>query len=91
MNPLSPAPPHLSANPCCPTPPFFLPHPLSACYRDELDRKLQVERSAELLSNASSPVVVLSDITTPSGSRDYLTLTEHGRVKVGGACRAMTS
>ena len=51
-------------------------------FRDILDRQLQAETSASILSNTTNPVVMLSYITNPPGSRDYRRIVEHGRVKV---------
>ena len=50
--------------------------------RDALDRQLQAETSASILGNTTNPVVMLSYITNPPGSRDYRRIVEHGRVKV---------
>lgn len=50
--------------------------------RDVLDRKLQAEHSAEILANSTYPVVMLSYITNPPGSRDYKTIVNRGNVKV---------
>ena len=50
--------------------------------RDVLDRQLQAETSASILGNTTNPVVMLSYITNPPGSRDYKRIVEHGRVKV---------
>ena len=47
-----------------------------------LDRKLQAEKSAEILSNTTHPVVMVSYITNKPGSRDYKRITDYGRVKV---------
>jgi len=49
---------------------------------DVLDRKLQAEKSSEILSSTPNPVIMLSYITNPPGSRDYLKITNSGRVKV---------
>jgi len=46
-----------------------------------LDRKLQAEKSSEILSSTPNPVIMLSYITNPPGSRDYLKITNSGRVK----------
>ena len=54
--------------------------------RDVLDRKLQAERSAEILANSTYPVVMLSYITNPPGSRDYKTIVNRGNVKVCVVC-----
>ena len=51
-------------------------------HSDVLDRKLQAEKSAEILSTTPDPVVMLSYITNPPGSRDYLKIVNSGRVKV---------
>ena len=51
-------------------------------HSDVLDRKLQAEKSAEILSTTPNPVVMLSYITNPPGSRDYLKIINSGRVKV---------
>lgn len=53
---------------------------------DELDRKLQAEKSAEILANSTYPVIMLSYITNPPGSRDYKRIVNHGRVKVHSLC-----
>ena len=50
--------------------------------RDELDRKLQAERTAEILAGSAHPVVMLSYITNPPGSRDYWKIINGGNVKV---------
>ena len=50
--------------------------------RDDLDRKLQAQRTAEILANATNPIVMLSYITNRHGSRDYTTIVEKGNVKV---------
>lgn len=50
--------------------------------RDVLDRKLQSERSAEILSNATHPLVMVSYITNKPGSPNYNTIVNQGRVKV---------
>jgi hypothetical protein len=47
-----------------------------------LDRKLQAERTAELLAGSTHPVVMLSYITNPPGSRDYKKIVNGGNVKV---------
>lgn len=47
-----------------------------------MDRQLQAETTADILSNATNPVVMLSYITNPPGSRDYRRIVEQGRVKV---------
>lgn len=49
---------------------------------DVLDRKLQAEKSSEILSSTPNPVIMLSYITNPPGSRDYVKITNSGRVKV---------
>lgn len=51
-------------------------------FRDDLDRKLQAERTAEILGNSTLPVVMVSYITNPPGSRDYKRIIQHGKVKV---------
>ena len=51
---------------------------------DDLDRKLQAQATAEILSNSSHPVVMVSYITNKHGSRDYNTITSGGGVKVRG-------
>ena len=51
-------------------------------FRDVLDRQLQAEKSASILSNTTNPVVMLSYITNPPGSRDYRRIVDYGRVKV---------
>lgn len=48
---------------------------------DELDRKLQAERTAEILAGSAHPVVMLSYITNPPGSRDYWKIINGGNVK----------
>ena len=50
--------------------------------RDDLDRKLQAQATAELLANATNPIVMLSYITDRHGSRDYKTIVEKGNVNV---------
>lgn len=50
--------------------------------RDDLDRKLQAKTTAEILANATNPIVMLSYITNRHGSRDYNTIVEKGNVKV---------
>lgn len=50
--------------------------------RDDLDRKLQAERTAEILADSAHPVVMLSYITNPTGSRDYWKIINDGKVKV---------
>ena len=52
------------------------------CCSDVLDRKLQAEKSAEILSTTPDPVIMLSYITNPPGSRDYLKIVNSGKVKV---------
>ena len=52
------------------------------CRSDVLDRKLQAEKSAEILSTTPDPVIMLSYITNPPGSRDYLKIVNSGKVKV---------
>ena len=47
-----------------------------------MDRKLQAERTAEILGNSTLPVVMVSYITNPPGSRDYKRIIQHGKVKV---------
>ena len=51
-------------------------------FRDALDRQLQAEKTASILSNTTNPVVMLSYITNPPGSRDYRRIVDFGRVKV---------
>ena len=60
----------------------FTPHHTTPHHSDVLDRKLQAEKSAEILSTTPNPVVMLSYITNPPGSRDYLKIINSGRVKV---------
>ena len=50
---------------------------------DDLDRKLQAQTTAEILANATNPIVMLSYITNRHGSRDYRTIVDGGNVKVG--------
>ncbi len=50
--------------------------------RDNLDRKLQAHAVAELLANATNPIVMLSYVTDRHGSRDYKTIVEKGNVNV---------
>ncbi|XP_064404769.1 PGAP2-interacting protein-like isoform X2 [Halichondria panicea] len=47
---------------------------------DNLDRKLQAHAVAELLANATNPIVMLSYVTDRHGSRDYKTIVEKGNV-----------
>ena len=65
-------------------PPLSLPLPLSPSpsLSDELDRKLQAEMTAEILANSTNPIVMLSYITNPPGSRDYWKIVKDGQVKV---------
>ena len=50
--------------------------------RDDLDRQLQAQTTAEILANVTNPIVMLSYITNRHGSRDYKTIVEKGNMKV---------
>lgn len=50
--------------------------------RDDLDRKLQAQHTAEILAGSTHPIVMLSYITNRHGSRDYMKITNDGNVKV---------
>lgn len=51
-------------------------------FSDDLDRKMQGERTGEILGNSTLPVVMLSYITSKPGSRDYQKIINNGKVKV---------
>lgn len=55
-------------------PPCFLLY-LSFLDSDELDRRLQAQRSVQILANSTHPVVMLSYITTKPGTKDYNAIT----------------
>ena len=62
-----------------PTPPF-----LHSTWprRDELDRKLQADYTAEVLATARNPVVLISYLTNKPHGDGYKTITGRGMVKV---------
>ena len=62
-----------------PTPPSL--HSTWPC-RDELDRKLQANYTAEVLATARNPVVLISYLTNKPHGDGYKTITGRGMVKV---------
>ncbi len=60
----------------------LLPSSFLHTNRDRLDRKLQAERTAEILANSTHPLVMLSYVTSKPYTPEYQRIVDHGNVQV---------